>query len=415
MSLPQPTKSRVKSLYINNVDFTSHVNQLRVYESIKKPYLTAKITIIDNNNVLDNMGLVGGEPVEFSFDGGPETPSYDASLHVLTIKGQKSNESLRAQIYDVECIGVAYFNDKKALVQQSFKFLPGTEAIAKIHGQFIGTDAGLRILAQSIGPLSLQSYIVSAQKPFKAINDIKKRLNFAGFQTGSCLYFRDAQSYVLAPLEALFAQLSAQQTFFQEATWGKNWFDEVRAQNSIISAVADVDYNDSGRTSMKDIADKVSQEKKVFDFRIKDLAVNKMAGIPGIGAVVGSAMSVASAVLSGGIGGHGGRPNYSVMDSAHLPAQLDPSNKAEAEQLYQALIKNGPTITVKVPIQSGIQCTVGKGADLKLLPPVGDVNNIGPNMASGMYMITDLMHYLCSDDRQMTGVTIFQAAKGGLG
>lgn len=414
MPLPQPTKSRVKSLYINKVPFTEHVNQLRVYETITKPYLTAKITIIDNNNVLDNMGLVGGEPVSFSFDGGDGTPTYDADLHVLSIKGQKSNESLRAQIYDVECIGVAYFNDKKSLVQQSFKNIPGTQAIAKIHGQFIGTDAGLRILAQSIGPLSLQSYIVSAQKPFKAINDIKKRLNFAGFQTGSTLYYRDRDSYVLGPLESLFAQLSAQQTFYQEATWGKNWFDEIRAQNAIISAVADVDFNDSGRTSMKDIADKVSQEKKVFDFRIKDLAVNKLASLPVVGALVGSAMSITSSVLGGGIGGHGGRPNYSVMDSAHLPAQLDPSNKSEAEQLYQALIKNGPTITVKVPIQSGIQCTVGKGANLKLLPPVGDVNNIGPNMASGMYLITDLMHYLVSDDRQCTGTTIFQAARGGL-
>jgi hypothetical protein len=414
MSFPQPTKSRVKSLYINNVDFTAHVNQLRVYETIQKPYITAKVTVIDNNNVLDNMGLVGGEPVDFSFDGGEASQSYDANLHVLKIKGQKSNESLRAQIYDIECIGPSYFNDKKNLVQQAFKFIPGTQAIQSIHSQYVGTDAPLRILAQSIGPLSLQSYIVSAQKPFKAINDIKKRLNFAGFQTGNCLYFRDAQSYVLAPLEALFANLNAQQTFYQEATWGKNWFDVVRAQNAIISAVADCDYNDSGRSSMTDIADKVSQEKKVFDFRIKDLAVNKAAGIPGIGAVVGSALSIGAAILGGG-GSHGGRPNYSVMDSAHLPAQQDPSAKSEAEQLYSALVKNGPGITVKVPIQSGIQCTVGKGADLKLLPPVGDVNEIGPNMASGMYLITDLMHYLCSDDRQMTGVTIFQAARGGLG
>lgn len=413
MSLPQPTKSRVKSLYIAGVDFTAHVNQLRVYETIQKPYLTAKITIIDNNNVLDNMGLVGGEPVEFSFDGG-DGPTYDASLYVLKVKGQKSNDSLRAQIYDIECIGVAYFNDKKNLVQKSFKFIPGTQAIQSIHSQYVGTDAGLRILAESIGPLSLQSYIVSAQKPFKAINDIKKRLNYGGFKSGSTLYYRDRDSYVLGPLEALFAQLSAQQTFYQEATWGKNWFDVVRAQNAIISVVADCDYNDSGRSSMSDIADKVSQEKKVFDFRIKDLAVNKSASMPSIGSIVGSAFSLASAVLGGG-SSHGGKPNYSVMDSAHLPTQLDPSAKSEAEQLYGALIKNGPGLTVKVPIQSGIQCTVGKGADLRLLPPVGDVNEIGPNMASGMYLITDLMHYLCSDDRQMTGVTIFQCARGGLG
>ena len=397
---------------MNGVDFTSHINQLRVYETITKPYLTAKVTVIDNNNVLDNMNLVGGEPVTFSFDGGDE-PTYDCTLYVLSCKGQQSSQSLRSQIYDIECIGIAYFNDKKALVQKSFKFTPGTQAIQMIHNQFVGGDAPLKVLAQSLGPLSLQSYIVSAQKPFKAINDIKKRLNYGGVASGSTLYFRDAESYVLAPLETLFATMGVQQVFYQENTWGKNWFDVLRAQNAIISAVADVDFNSSGRTSMKDVADKAVQEKTVFDFRIKDFSIKKAAAAIGAGAL-GGAGQLASAIIGGAAGGHGGRPNYSVMDSAHLPSQLDPSAKSEAEQLFMALHKNGPCVTVKVPIQSGIYCTVGKGVDLKLLPPVGDVNDIGPNLAAGKYLVTDLMHYLASDDRQLTGVTVMQCSRGKL-
>lgn len=410
----QPTKSRIRSCTINGVDFRNHINQARIYETISKPYLTAKLTIIDNNNLIDNM-QIKGKPVSISFDAG-DGLIYDAELYVLKIHGEKSAQSLRSIIYDVECIGEEYFQDKKALVQQSFKHITGTQAVQRLHDQFIGGNS-LRILSQSMGPLSLQPYTISSVKPFKAISDIRKRLIYPQYPTGLTLYYRDRESHVLGPLEALFDQLSAQQEFFQESTWGKNWFDVVRAQNAIISAIAESDDENgdgAGRGSLKDISDKQYQEKKVFDWRTKSLKINKKAKKISPGKLMGALEDFGS-LLQGLPGGHGGKPNYMTMDSSHLPAQQDPSNKTEEEQLYRALVKNGPRINVKVPCQSGFQCTVGKGVQLNLLPPIGDVDDIGPNLASGLYLVTDLVHILASDDRQMTGVTCMTCAKGGLG
>lgn len=409
----QPTKSRIRTCTIAGVDFRHHINQARIYETISKPYLTAKITVIDNNNLIDNTQLKGSH-VSISFDAG-DGIIYDAELKVLKFHGEKSAQSLRTIIYDLECIGEEYFNDKKALVQQSFKFVTGTQAIQQLHSQFIGS-AGLRILSQSMGPLSLQPYTISSVKPFKAIADIRKRLIYPQYPTGLTLYYRDRDSHVLGPLEALFDQLSPQQTFYQEATWGKNWFDMVRAQNAIISAVGECPEDDSsgGRGSLQDIADKQYQEKKVFDWRTKSLKINNKAKKINPGKVSGFLEDFGN-LLQGLPGGHGGKPNYMTMDGSHLPVQQDPSQKTEEEQLYRALIKNGQRINVEVPCQSGFQCTVGKGVYLNLLPPIGDVDDIGPNLASGLYLVSDLVHILASDDRQMTGKTIMTCAKGGLG
>lgn len=409
MSMPMPTKCRFGYFKVDGYDIVNHLNRIKVFETIKKSYLTGQATLLDNNNVIENMGFQGGEKIEFLIDAG-DGREYAQTLYLLSIKGEKTNESLRTMRYQMELIGKDYFDDKKSLVQQSFKHIPGTQAIQALHGQYLG--GALEVLAQSLGPISLQSYIVSSKKPITAIKEIMGRLNYGQYQSGNTLYFRDAQKHVLGPLEALFDRLSAQEYFIQEATWGKNWFDVVRAQNGIIACTADVEENANGRTGMKDVASVATQEKKVFDFRFKDIVVDKMASKIGAGKVIGQAMNILSPIIQGAK--HGGAPNYSTMDSSHLPKDVDPSVKSEAERLYAALVKNGPQLTVKVPIQSGINCTVGKGAHLKLIPPAGDLN-LEFSQMSGLYLITELCHDAYADTRMVNATTTFRAARGGIG
>lgn len=412
MSIPLPTKCRFNSFVLKGIDLTRHLSKLKVYETIFKSYLTANATITDNNNLLESMQLTGGEPCSFVIDAG-DGRMYEASMTVLAVKGEKLTQGGRTVMYEINLVGNEYFADKQNLLQQSFKGISGTQAIAKIHQNFFGTP--LKILAESLGPISLQSYIVSSKKPMTAISDIMKRLNFAQFNSGNVLYFRDAKEAVLAPMEALFSNMSAQQQFFQENTLGKNWFDIVRAENAIIAAIASVETNKSGRGGMDKIAGAAAQEKKVFDFRTKNVVVDLPARKIAEGIVTGQALGLLAPILNGMMGGHGAQPNYMTMDSSHLPTELDQSNGTEQERLYRAMIGNGPALTVKVPIQSGILCTVGKGADLKLLPAIGDLDNVYPNSMSGMYLITQLCHDCAADDRMVQATTTFECVRGGVG
>lgn len=408
MSFTQPTKGRIRSLQLAGIDLTLHVNKLEVYESISKPYITAKLTVIDNANLLENSQIVENDPCSFAFDG-VTTRIYEQTLRVLSVNGQTSSQNIRSQIYQIELIGEEYYSDKGNLVQKSFKDLPGTQAIKRLHQEYVGNT--LRVLADSLGPISREGYIISSKKPFTAIDDIRQRLTYGQVKSGNTLYFRDRDSSVLAPLELLFQQMGSQETFIQTSTVGKNWYDIATAENVIIAALATVDYNKSaGRMSGAGKAATSSQEKTVFDIQQKRAVVQNIAKSITPGQVIGTV----TGLITGKAGRHGGLANYMITDNAHLPLQIDPSMKTEAERLYREIAKSGPVITIKVPIQSGINCTVGKGATLNLLPPMGDVQKMTSDV-SGQYLITDLCHSLAADDRMMNATTTMQCMRGGRG
>src|SRR5688572_21272877 len=321
--VPQPTKTRVRKCFIvgnrpdpvtgsSTVNLREFTTSICVYETIHKPYLTGKIRITDSMNLLENLGLAGGEPVTFAFDGG-DGLVYENTLYVLSMAGNKRSDSLFSAEYDLQLIGPEYFNDKKNVVQQSFKHIPGTTVISNIHGQYIG--GALKVLAQSMGPISKESYIVSGTKPFKAINDVRSRLNFAGYPSGNCLYFKNIKGHVLGPFEALFKNLSANETFTQKNIWGSNFLqDSIDAQRAIIAAVAKVEDSPGGRGSVGDIAAAASSKKNVFDLQSKSNTVKTNTSSPKLGSIIGNAGALLSKIIGGG---NGGLPNMFLMDAAH--------------------------------------------------------------------------------------------------
>lgn len=402
----QPTKCRIRSFVVNGVNLTTHLNKISVYESIFKPYLQATAVVLDKNNLLVNMNLQGGEFCSVSFDSGGYV--YSANYMLFAVHGEKSTSSLRVQSYNMQMIGPSYFKDRAETVQQSFQHIPATSAISQIHSQYIGE--GLRILMPSIGPISQQSYIVSGKKPFTAINDIAKRCVYPGAKSGNTLYFRDRDSFVLAPLEQLFNTMGSQQTFIQKSTWGAHWQDIALATHAIIAARAEVDYNKNGSAGARDASKAKRQSKKVFDWRTKKKMIDKGVSDISAGNFAGAAALAGS--FFGSLAGQGGIANYMTMDGANLPAATDPSAKTEEEQLYSALFRNGPMLTIKVPINSGIDVTVGKGITANLIPPIGDTN-AGRSHVGGRMLVTDLCHEIYADSKMMNGTTTMQAAKGG--
>lgn len=360
-------------------------------------------TIVDNQNIIDNMGLREGDEVDFLF----RTNLGDSRAEKMSLLKKEDpvhSQNLRTQTYNLHFIGKEYYADKQTLVQQSFKDIPGSAAIQKIFGQYIG--GAVRLLESSIGPISKESgYIVSAQNPFKAINDIKRRLTYGGTKSGSTYFFKDKDGHVLGPLEKMFSDLQSQQTFIQKNTWGQHWTDHFTAMNAIISARAEI----ASATGMTDAPAAMVQEKTVFDFQTKSKIVEKMAAKIGAGVLAG----LPNLGLDFGKGRHGGKPNYMTMDGSSSPASTHPSAKAERESLYQALVMNGPLLTIKVPIQTGILCTVGKGITAKFIPPMGDQNTASKYSAGGEMLVLDLVHELHLDDRMMNGTTSMKCAKGG--
>lgn len=396
-----PTKVRLQFCNINGVEARLHVNCIKVYESMCKPYLTAAITVIDNSNFINGLGLRGGEPVTFAFDGGGST--YDQDMYILTIDGEQSTDSLRTIIYTITCASVSYFNDKANLVQRSDTTMSATAAAAAIHNQYVGGDYPLQVKMGAMGMLGKPDgpgWQTSDKKPFKAIDDLLKRAVYGGVGTGSTVYFRDANSYVMAPLEHLFNTMSPQtDAFVQMNTWGQDWKSVFETTHIVISALTKKD-EDQGRGGAGMKAAAAKGALNIFGIAEGEELINK----------AGSAMGGASKFASGK---WGGIQNVLQNDSRRNPLSIDPGVHQPAVNAFQARVKDGVNYLIKVPIQGGIDCTVGKGIFAKLIPPMGDQRTMASDSQSigGLMLVADLCHECYFDARLVQGTTTFRAVQ----
>lgn len=407
-----PTKVSLQSFKINGQDVRAHVNTLQVFEDICKPYRTATATIIDNNDIINQLQLVGGEDISFIImaDGGN---SYSANLKLFSIKGERLNMSLRSSFYQMQLIGPQYFGDKQNIVQQSFKNIIGTDIISKIHNQFLG--GSLNIPVPSTGLLAKNNSIIArGHKPFNFIDDIRRQLMFGQYKTGSSVYYHDNKGVNLAPLEHLFSTLSSQQLFIQTTTAGARWQDIFESVNTIIDATTTIDERSDhhGRMNMKDIIPALQQEKKVIDIFSHKRIFNDLAQTITSGSTVGTPFSKVLK-LAAAVGNHGGSHNYYFVDTEKYPKEN--IRQTDKEALYKAEMTSGPQIMIKVPIQTGFNCTVGKGFTARIPPPMSDRDSKSYDAYnSGDYLCIALEHTAHFDDHSLAGTTTLHGIKGGI-
>lgn len=415
----QPNKGRIRSVTMKGTELREYTQVVRIYESILKPYLTATLVMLDNNNLLQNMNIVGGEEVVMTFDSPPNDRVYTQTMNLMSMKGRQSPGSLKSQIYEVTLIGKTYFQDKAALVQKHFGQITGTAAIQQIWNEYLNGDRPLSVKVPSDGFLGKDNDTSTIEnlKPFAAINQIKKYLYYGSYKTGVPLLYRDRDAVNLTPLQFLYDSLSSQQTFYQKETWGANFFDPL-IYNAIIVAHTDVDTEEGGgRSAIQDTAATINQSQIVFDHFKGTIAAFKpvakiAAGFGGKG--VGD-------LLSGNLfgltpGSVGGSPNVQVTQSNRWQRTSAPDNKTMTERRYSAEAREGPQLKIKVPMQTGIDVTVGKGVTCYLMPPSGDlVEASSAYDLSGLWLCKELVHEIYGDFREVQATTTMHLMRGGLG
>lgn len=393
-----PTKIRLRNCTIKGVDCRLHTNCITVYETMCKPYITATITLIDNNGFVNGLQLKGGEQVSFAFDGGGRV--YESTQYITQIEDPQQSENLRSTTHLIHTATESYFNDKANLVQRSDVNTTASSVAQQIHNQFVGTDAPLKVLQSTLGMIAksdIGGFITANKKPFKAIEDIMSQASYGKYKSGSTVYFRDRDSYVLAPLEHLFETMSPQATFVQKKTWGADWRDTFTSTNAIIAARTVSDEN-SQRGGASKLAATASGGLNIFDIAKGTNVVDKIA-------------SKASGVLSQFAKRGGGIPNVLQTDSRRNELSSDQAVNQVEQNSFQASVKDGVNYLIKVPIQSGIDCTVGKAINAKLIAPVGDQNTPSRNYIGGLMLVADLMHECYFDDRSVQATTTMRAVQ----
>lgn len=91
----KPTEGYLRGVFLDGANITDYVQCVRVYETLCKPYLTVHLTIIDNNNVIENLRIYGGEACQLAFSSPPNPRVYDCYVMVLSLSAQQSPTNLK--------------------------------------------------------------------------------------------------------------------------------------------------------------------------------------------------------------------------------------------------------------------------------------------------------------------------------
>lgn len=399
----QPTICRVISCTINGADIVPLLRETNVHETICKPYLTGSLHLTDTANIIDSLGIQGGEPVSLVFDAPPQNKQYSTILYIHSIEGEQMLENSRAIQYTLNLIGPEFYHDLSNLVSTAHQNQTVSDAISQIWGQYVGTP--LQILSSTLGMIGQKSaFMTHNMKPFTAIEQLRKAAVFGSSNSGNSLLYRNADTAVFASLQDLLnGQGGFSDNFVQRTTWGIR-FDDPMIYNSIISSVALVDPKlRSGSFGTQNTAEAAVQGQQVFDLFKGVPVVNKIAS-----QVMGGLSNFRAAA-----GSLGGSLNNQVTNSGIFDRATAPDTKTIAEKALSAATKDRPQVTITVPLQSGITVTVGNQANYQMLPPASTVT--GPSAAlnplSGNYLVAHLTHKLITTYNKVEGVTIMQSIK----
>ena len=395
-----PTKCRLRYCTIAGQPIARDTASINTYESMCLPYRRAQITVVDNSGWISEMaasrqGSLAGLPVQLAFDAGEDI--YEMKEQVIqSVKSTPSPENRTVKIYQIGTIGSSYVNDRKNLVQKAFTNIPASSAASLIHNQFLGGDAPLSCLRSSIGMIAkdtIGSFPISNIKPFKAIEDILSRVTYGGITANPTVYFRNADSYVLAPLQQIFQSSGSGVTIVEKATWGTSIGDMFdNAHYGVIAATLLVSPEDADQagSNISSRAAAASQGLNIFNTAGNIQSVQKFASLTSLGGLISS--------IGGTFSRQGGSMNNFLFNILQNELSADPSIGRVQEQEFLATVADADKYLIKYPLRAGLKTTAGGSLNARLIGPTG--RQIG-----GQMLLSDVMHECNFNDRAVQGTT----------
>lgn len=331
-----------------------HVQELRIYEDNCKFYFTGQLVIEAHQNIFERF-LAPQAIVEISFKAPPNSRIYTERFRVYSYESKPREGDLNhSSVITISLIGDEYYLDKSKQVQRNFKLVTATQAARDIH-QLIAANGRLDIPLESKGPIGLENHPhqVLSKQPSKAIHDLLDKAIFPVPHFGPGIYFRNKDGYVIAPLEWLLFNAPNTGHFIHTPAGGFNLNFTLEGYQQVIHfrPMAPPGEDRGGARAQEFMSGKVAG---FIDFAEGNSLTGKGSGGGGY--------------LAGVI--------KNATDSYRQPQILDkqgPGGYQAAEDAFISQLTYSPKYWVSVPLQSGIDVTVGDRIDVTY-PVVDEVH-----------------------------------------
>jgi hypothetical protein len=214
-----------------SVSLLPFYTEIRIFESIYIPTLTADIVIVDPENIIENLPISGGETVHVKLRTStfPDMPGacIQRSFVIASIVN-RSLDNDRQQVYTLKLITPEMMRDSCNTINRA---IPGeggdtnTEAIAQkmfddnivVEGRYLpDNDDNSLIISGSPHDSSIQ-YISNSWSPFENMNYICKKIQASDVKGNDFFFYESNKNYYLTSLQHLI--LEGNNTYFEEYSY----------------------------------------------------------------------------------------------------------------------------------------------------------------------------------------------------
>jgi hypothetical protein len=410
MSLPTPGNARIRQFTVKGQDLKNSVSQVQVHASLFWPFKAASVIIQDQDNIMSRLKLEGNEDVNLVFDNGDSGNVLEFKFKLLQPSGGNKTHTNRIEFYTFNLISECFIKNRTMKLQESFKNISGTDMIEKMHKKVcpngsLDKTASKGLIGQK------EPYIVTNINPHEAIHQVRTRLTSDKYKTGSYVYaaqMKEDEKTLLKPLEELFSNLNPAGEF-TNIMMGSKWNDAERQKWNMIGFQEGTSFSPAGRFNSSDVINSRKQAA-VSTYSHAETKYNKQDPKDPSDGKTGGSLNPQD-----NYSGNKPRTQVSIIHDKDLEKKSTLAEKSAAEHKYVQQIKNGPSYTMQVMMDSGILCEVGKGVNSKLNPPQGGMTALsGQHQCAGEAMVINMKHQIIIGEATPRATTTLECAKGGM-
>lgn len=228
-----------------------------VYESIFTPGILCDISILDSDDQLGNLILVGDETVAFSFSA-PGGTVANYTFHLNSVEDNHSFGFIKCKAYTLRCVSVEAVQAKTNYVQKNYNTLISS-MVQDIHTTFLKSSQPLNVEATD-GP---QTVTIPNKKPYEAIDMVRRRATSSSNKASNYMYFANALGFQFVTMDGM-QQQGPIKSFYQSDSVGYSLTAQ-NTQNNIIDLQIIKQADATDRVALGGLAQTIA----TFDFRTK--------------------------------------------------------------------------------------------------------------------------------------------------
>lgn len=188
------------------LNITQSITEVNIFEHLEKNTLSGDITIVDANNIIENLPLSGFERLEFKLETPGLQKGYDFSVdtgHPMFIYNIENRQEAnpRAQVYTLKFCSMEVVKNSQRRVSNAFA---GTidEMILQILRNNLKTKKDV-VVEETKGD---HKFVIPRLKPFEAVHMLKSKAVAKKFNNAGYLFYENAIGFNFRSYESLFCK-----------------------------------------------------------------------------------------------------------------------------------------------------------------------------------------------------------------